>query len=617
MDGYITTVGNFIIQSSEQIITSLKSIYPMAEKSQVDSWRTLVDDVKRSNLLPSIPQDCVIAIEYSLPTDGMAADLILAGRDTSGERIAIIIESKQWDDSWIHAYDFSAYRENERELHPQVQVSNHKLSFQQYLDIGQNYTVIPFVFIRNCSCNALSYLKSKCPRENYRDIEIQNDINEIIDSFLQLVVSGDECIADELRNAAYSPSIEIIDAMKSIVTKEDPFILTAEQRSVVEQIEKSVLDGKRIIRIFGAAGTGKTAILLNLYIRFLEEKETGNIRPIFISGAQNTALYRSLYPEVERSFTYSYSLKRMVERTKGNLYVILMDEAQHNSPGIITNMVEQGCTIILCYDENQTINAVDNSIEEIRRLEQREDFVSFELKEKIRYNGSQYAEENIRTLLDGGSSFRDDEKYDFMLCDSFDEFQEKVFSTIREHPDETVAVAGLLSQDASDYSYKRKPESKLFTKWGYKGECKWVPYVYRKDYLTENDGKIWVGTWWLPGLDVDYIAVIIGGDAKLTSNGLVAIPENAKHYNMMVSVAMNMGLPRDLIKERNSYGRRKIDFFKSSKQIIDYINRPENEAIRHDFLDRFSKLLRNNYYITMSRGRKGCFVYFSKREGKA
>ena len=602
MDGYITTVENFIIQSREQIITSLKSIYPMAEESQVNSWRTLVDDVKGSNLLPSIPQDCVIAIEYSLPTDGMAADLILAGRDTSGERFVIITESKQWSDSWIHAYDFSAYRGNDRELHPQVQVSNHKLSFQQYLDIGQNYTVIPFVFIRNCSCNALSYLKSKCPRENCKDIEIRNDINEIIDSFLQLVVSGDECIADELRNAEYSPSIDIINAMKSIVTKEDPFILTAEQRSVVEQIEKSVLDGKRIIRIFGAAGTGKTAILLNLYIRFLEEKKTGNIRPIFISGAQNTALYRSLYPKVRSSFTYSYSAERMVKRTKGNLYVILMDEAQHNSPGIITNMVEQGCTIILCYDENQIINATNNSIEEIHRLEQREDFVSFELKEKIRYNGSQYAEENIKTLLDGGSSFRDDEKYDFMVCDSFDEFQEKVFSTIREHPDETVAVAGLLSYDALDYTYKRNPESKLFTKWGEKGECKWVPYVYRKDYLTENDGKIWVGTWWLPGLDVDYIAVIIGGDAKLTSNGLVAIPENAKHYKMMVSVAMNMGLPR---------------YLKSSKQIIDYINRPENEAIRHDFLDRFSKLLRNNYYITMSRGRKGCFVYFAKREEEA
>ena len=111
MEGYITTVGNFIIQSNEQIITSLKSIYPMAEESQVNSWRTLVDDVKGSNLLPSIPQDCVIAIEYSLPTDGMAVDLILTGRDTSGERIVIIIESKQWSDSFIHTYDFSAYRE--------------------------------------------------------------------------------------------------------------------------------------------------------------------------------------------------------------------------------------------------------------------------------------------------------------------------------------------------------------------------------------------------------------------------------------------------------------------------------------------------------------------------
>ena len=68
-----------------------------------------------------------------------------------GVRCSYIIESKQWNTQYITDATFCAYREPGKELHPQIQVSRHKLSFQDYLDIGRKYIVSPFVYIRNSS----------------------------------------------------------------------------------------------------------------------------------------------------------------------------------------------------------------------------------------------------------------------------------------------------------------------------------------------------------------------------------------------------------------------------------------------------------------------------------
>ena len=82
----------------------------------------------------------------------------------------------------------------------------------------------------------------------------------------------------------------------------------------------------------------------------------------------------------------------------------------------------------------------------------------------------------------------------------------------------------------------------------------------------------------------------------------------------MVSVAQKMNLPKHLILQKKSYGKNDIDYFNSSKKIIEYINSPENNEVKKEYIKIFSELLKNNYYIIMTRGRKGCFVYFSNNE---
>lgn len=609
MLGLIYSIQDFLQTDNKEIMSNLKTTYPQAQAGQIQAWDSLLKDLKECTTISKLPPTMIMAIEYSLATDGMAIDLLFAG-NYHQQKSVVLVEAKQWNDQYIENAQFSNYREDGKELHPQIQVNRHKLSFKDYLNIGETYMVYPCVYVKNASTHGCEVLKSKNPLDVTKSIPVFNSMQATIEFVNSHFEEGNIIIAKELEQAEYRPSKSIIQAMKSIISREEPFILTKEQKDVIKEIKESIDKGKKIISITGAAGSGKTAILLNLYLEFLNEKTKKECRPIFVSGAQNTALYRSIYREVERSFTYSFSLDKMVAKTKGNLYVILMDEAQHNQQGIITNMVARGATLILCYDANQTINE-DNALKELEKLEQREDFKAINLRNSVRFNGSQVAERNIISCLQGKRDFLADPLYEFKFFDDFQEFQHKIIKTIQEHPQDTLAVTGLLSSDAKNYTVEENPTSILFTKWENKTECKWIPYVRQKNYLTQNDKKIWVGTWWMPGLDVDYIAVIVGGDAKMTSKGLVANPQKAKHYRMILSIAKKLHFPESLFVNKKIFGKVRMDTVKTTANILEYLDLPERKELKNQFLESFSKLLYNNYYIMLSRGRKGCFVYFS------
>lgn len=613
MKGYVDTIKNFLYTSTDDIVRELREIYPEAQESQVQSWITLINDIKTADNIKDVPEDCVIALEYSLPTDGMAIDCTILGLDSNQQKSAVLLEAKQWDDDYINTQQFSSYRGDDTELHPQVQISRHKLSFSDYLNIGYDYRPYPIVYIRNCTLQTANLLIENNPLLSTKNVPVYISLQKMISENVSVLKSGSVEMIDELKNAEFCPSKGIEDAMASIIDKEEPFILTAEQQEVFEQVKENIDKGKKIIRIKGKAGSGKTAILVNLYVEYLN-LEKDDIVPIFISGAQNTAYYKSKYPEVESSFTYSFSALRMLEQNRGRNGIVLMDEAQHNEPGVVTKIVDLGATVVLCYDENQIISA-NNSINELNILERRRDFVALELEGSVRFNSSQSAEINISNYLNGGKYTIEDDEFEFCAFVDFSSFQEKIYSTIKNNPKSKVAVMGLLSNDVQKFTCGSNRNSRLFARWGTKAECQWMPYINEKDYLKKNNGNLWVGTWWMPGLDADYVAIIVGGDAKLTINGIEAVPEQSKHYQMMISVAQALKFPELIFeKKKGRYNREYIDNYATANNIINYINSKGNETIKRVYVQQLSKYLRNNYYIMMTRGRKGCFVFFSNNE---
>lgn len=610
MQGLICTISEWKQQAADALVERLREEFPQAEPAQVRSWQSLIRDLQTSLTEVPLPDHCVLAVEYTLPTDGMAIDLLLAGLDARGEPVAYITEAKQWDDRWIADTQFSAYREPDTQLHPQVQVSRHRLSFCHYLDIGPKFQVSPSVYLPNASRAAAAALAAENPIPSCRGIPIFHRMGDLLSQASRQISAGDPAIAEQLRRAAFTPSLGIISAMSAVVTREESFLLTPEQQGAAAAVMEHIAAGKKIIRITGAAGAGKTAILLNLYVRYLNESSAARIHPIFVPGAQTTNYYRRTYFQVANSFTYSFSLERDIQAARNWRHIVFMDEAQHNQPGIISRVAALGATLVLCYDVTQILYP-DNARAELRLLERREDFVTIPLHGSIRFNNSQVAEGNIRTFLRGGTQFQEDPLFEFRVFTDFSAFQGKVLDTIVRYPDRSMAVAGLLCSDADRYTRAGDPNSRFFTDWGYKTECQWVPYVLGKNYLSQFGGDLWVGTWWMPGLDFDYVAVIAGGDAVITPDGFVGVPDKSKHYRMMVGVARELGLPAELIQlHRNG----SIDYFNSFQTLAAFLDRPENEAVRRRFVQRFSQYLRNTYYVMMTRGRKGCFVFFANQQ---
>jgi len=603
---YIRTLSSFLIENDNDILNTLIKAYPDAEKSQIESWKVLVTDLKTSTL-NQLPGNAIISIEFSLPLDGLAIDALIVGTDSNNQKHAFLIESKQWVDANIYSFQFGESRSEELTLHPQIQVSRQALGLKDYTNVGELYEVHPIVFMRNATSRGIDELLRKNPIEATAKVPIFNSLEKLVNYISMSIKFGCDGSIYELDNAIFKPSKSIISAMESIGTRHDPFILTKEQEDVVSQTLEALSNGKKIVRITGAAGSGKTAILLHVYIKLLN-MFNDDIRPIFISGAQNTKLYKSMFSHVERSFTFSYSLKNMVGKTVGHKYYICMDEAQHNEEGIITQMIDRGAHLLLCYDSGQIINA-NNSLRELEELDKRSDFISITLKNSVRFSGSQVFERNARKLLDGDMEFEKDENFDFRVFDTIDELINHTKKIINDNPNRTVAVTGLLSKDAKQIAERQG--SQIFINWGYLGETKWMPYIEGKHYLEQNNGKLWVGTWWLPGLDVDYISVIVGGDAKFTDSGLKVDLDGVMQYKMMYSVAEKLGLPRDLFISKKSFGKEVIDNKITSSNIFKYIDK--HPEIRDSFISLFTELIKNNYYILLTRGRKGCYVCFSNK----
>ena len=237
---------------------------------------------------------------------------------------------------------------------------------------------------------------------------------------------------------------------------------------------------------------------------------------------------------------------------------------------------------------------------ELEQLENSYEFTTIFLNDSVRFNGSNVFEKNIKRILQGDSEIEKDNRFEFGICKSLKDMEKITLDIISKKPDATVAVVGLLSDD--DRQTAKDSDGFFFVNWTNKAESKWMPYVRGKEYLSQNNGSLWAGTWWMPGLDVDYVIVIGGNDAILTSDGFIGNPNHSRNYTMMLSIAEVIGIPEKIFSSGSSSNK--------VKEILKYLDLPQNKDLKNQFIREFSFYLRNMYYILLTRGRKGCYMYF-------
>ena len=90
----------------------------------------------------------------------------------------------------------------------------------------------------------------------------------------------------------------------------------------------------------------------------------------------------------------------------------------------------------------------------------------------MRYNGSETFEKMARIYVEGKQVDTRDDRYDFQIAKSFTDFQYPLQRLMASHPQEEMAVIGLLSEDAKDICGRYG--SILYTKWTENGQKDWL-----------------------------------------------------------------------------------------------------------------------------------------------
>ncbi|MBK9982085.1 MAG: DUF2075 domain-containing protein [Saprospiraceae bacterium] len=544
-----------------------------------------------------IAEDCGVMIEFCLPSTSLRIDFIVSGRDSLGKKNFIIIELKQWKEAQSTSKKdlvLTKYYSGNPSTHPSYQASSYKMFLSDYNENVYNHTLTPF------SCAYLHNYKQKQPEplldsvyeEVLKDSPIYfKDDYEKLELFIKHHVgygNGKE-ILYEIESGNIKPSKKLIDHVVGLFRGNKEFHLLEEQKVAFEialDIGKSATK-KTVLIIKGGPGTGKSVISMSLLGELLKGKK--NV--VFV--APNASFREVMLDKLTRGED-SMRAKLLISGSgkyygaKSNVFdVIVADEAHRLKNGSafmykgdnqIDDIINAARVSILFIDEDQLIRPEDiGSIEEITRIAKlhKAEVIEMELTTQFRCAGADGYVNWINDVL----RIKDTANFD-----GWDkkEFEFKIVS-------DPVQLRSLIIQRSSEGHNARMLAGYAWN-WSAEGDgnsdsqINDVVVPEFKFAMPWNSRK--VGTTWAinqrginqigcvhtsQGLEFDYVGIIVGDDLKYD----IEFDEYFTDWNAYKDVKGKSGMKSD----------------------------PE----------KLCRMVRNIYRILMTRGMKGCYVYFTDK----
>jgi DUF2075 family protein len=573
--------------------------------SEYQSWRNSLGNAMSHVMLSTdIPNDAGIAIEYRLNGRRFRLDFVISGEDSNGKESLVIIELKQWTD--IELSDLDEHVRTPlgggiRDVtHPSYQVWSYKSHLEMFNEyVYENALVVEAcAYLHNCResvvINDSRYENALRLAPVFLHGEHEK-LQELISSKIQR--GSGVALLERIDAAVIRPSKQLADAVGSMLQGHDEFVLLDEQKTAYETILRNSRDvqkgGKKVLIVKGGPGTGKSVISINALATLTSERlnvryVTANAAPRDVFQAKLKGLLKG--DSVKHLFSGSGSY---TESKKNSMDVLIVDEAHRlrMKSGMFRNMGESQAKEIIhtaklsvfFIDEAQKVTWSD--VGEISRIkayaaEQGADVELLELTSQFRCGGS----DDYMAWLDDALGLQNvpenyftRDKFDFRILDSASELHELVRERNLKNNRARI-VAGYC------WNWVSKKDAKAFDiefpQYGYK--ARWNLASYGNEWIMNPNSVEEVGCiHTCQGLEVDYVGVIIGADLKMDGGHLVTNPQGRAKSD----------------KSLNGYvGESKIN--------------PEVANAKAD------ELIRNTYRTLMSRGMKGCYVYFVDPEVK-
>ena len=569
-------------------------------ESEIRSWRNSLRAISQVFQYANLMDHGVI-LEYQLPLTSKRIDCLICGKDGKDAERAVIIELKQWekaksceDSDKVMTFVGGDQREV---LHPAVQVGQYRMYLQE------NHTAF-YAGEHPVLLDACSYLHnySATPSDAIFDerfsryiqlnpVFTEVDVDPLKDFLLErLKVGHGTEVLTRIEKSKYRPSKKLMDHVGNVIRGKPEYILLDNQLLVYDMVLASAKSGfhgkeKSTIIIKGGPGTGKSVIAINLMADLLikgyhAQYATG-------SRAFTETLRKNIGARGAPQFKY---FNDYVDAKENDIDVLICDEAHRireksrkryqpvPSTFQIDELIRAAKVSVFFIDDDQVVRPDEiGSVEYIRKkaIEAGSKIQEYELDAQFRCNGSDgfvnWVNNTLGIKRTANVIWDRHEEFDFKIMRSPQELEDAIRARVKEGSTGRVTAGfcwpwstklnadGTLKNDVEIGDYKRP--------WNARPEAKGLGTSIPKATLWAYDpgGIEQVGCiYTAQGFEFDYAGVIFGDDLT---------------YDLKVG-------------EWTAHPERSHDSqVKRSK-------------------DRFIDLVKNTYRVLLTRGMKGCYVYF-------
>ena len=601
---YINSSEGFLVDvDSNKISDRIKDAYfqktgktnfnDKEDTSWINSMEFMGKIIRRSD----IAKDCGVMIEFGLPSTSKRIDFVVSGKDSAGKKNFIIIELKQWKEAQSTTKSdlvLTKYYSGNYSTHPSYQASSYKGFLSDFNENVYNSTLVPFscVYLHNYTERDPEPLKESLYEEVVNDSPLYfKDDFEKLESFIKQHVGfgkGKE-ILYEIESGNIKPSKKLIDHVVSLFKGNQEFHLLEEQKITYEialDIAKNASQ-KTVILVNGGPGTGKSVISMSLLGSLLKNKKN------VVFAAPNASFREVMLDKLTQGrdtsrakFLLSGSGKFF--GTKSNVFdVIVTDEAHrlknesafmYKGKNQVEDIINAAKVSIFFVDEDQIIRPEDiGSVTEIKRVTTlfNAELVELELQAQFRCSGADGYVNWINDVLKIKDTANfdgwDKKDFEFKILTDPNELRKLIEQKTIEGYN-----ARLLAGFAWEWTQENKgnsnaqvndvkiPELNFEMPWN--SRKKGDPWAINKEGINQI-GCVHTSQ----GLEFDYVGIIVGNDLK---------------FNFKTN---------EFYTEWDSYRDSK------GKQGL------------RDNPERLNKMIRNIYRILMTRGIKGCYIYFTHK----
>lgn len=574
-------------------------------KGQFRAWANSLAYMGKVLVDEAIPDDCGVAIEYTIPQTAKRVDFLLTGQTAEHKDCIVIIELKQWDSAQKTEKDGIVMtrfaRGVEETSHPSYQAWSYAALLEDYNEAVYEggMQLSPCAYLHNYS-DARGELCDPFYEDHLRRAPLflkgEEERRRLQDFIKKHVRYGDKAQAlFRIEGGRIRPSKSLADGLVGLLKGQPEFVLVDDQKLVYEAAlshARKVRDkGKCVLIVEGGPGTGKSVVAVNLLVGLTK---ADLVAKYVTKNAAPRAVYESRLTGLSRKTRYTNMFAgsgAFTEAGVDTFDALVVDEAHrlNEKSGLYGNQGEHQikeiiraarCSVFFV-DESQKVTLKDVGDKDTIRKWAKElgaTVHEMALSSQFRCNGS----DGYLAWLDHTLQIRetandrlDVAEFDFRILDSPAELRDLILEKNKER-NRARMVAGY----CWTWPSKRDPQAYDIT----------LPeHTFQARWNLTRDGGLWmvaessvheVGCiHTCQGLEADYIGVIVGDDLIVRDGAIVTRPEKRA--------------PSD-----NS-----IRGWKALASRDPHSAHAQTDAI-----------IKNTYRTLMTRGMRGCYAFFTDRE---